>query len=36
MGRGREILTGFLEFLLQNKSELLTGGDKTSGGGDAD
>jgi hypothetical protein len=28
MGRGPEILTGFLEFLLQNKSELLTGGDK--------
>jgi hypothetical protein len=28
MGRGPEILTGFLEFLLQNRSELLTGGDK--------
>jgi len=28
MGRGPEILTGFLEFLAQNKSELLTGGDK--------
>ncbi len=28
MGRGPKILTGFLEFLLQNKSELLTGGDK--------
>lgn len=28
MGRGPEILTGFLEFLLQNRAELLTGGDK--------
>jgi hypothetical protein len=28
MGRGPEILTGFLEFLLQNKAELLTGGDR--------
>jgi hypothetical protein len=28
MGRGPEILTGFLEFLLQNRVELLTGGDK--------
>ena len=26
MGRSRVILTGFLEFLLQNKNELLTGG----------
>jgi hypothetical protein len=28
MGRGPEILSGFLEFLLQNKAELLTGGDQ--------
>jgi hypothetical protein len=28
MGRGPEILSGFLEFLLQNKKELLTGGDQ--------
>jgi hypothetical protein len=28
MGRGPEILSGFLELLSQNKSELLTGGDK--------
>jgi hypothetical protein len=28
MGRGPDILSGFLEFLLQNRAELLTGGDK--------
>lgn len=28
MGRGPDILSGFLEFLLQNRTELLTGGDK--------
>lgn len=28
MGRGPDILGGFLEFLLQNKAQILTGGDK--------
>jgi hypothetical protein len=28
MGRGPDILSGFLEFLLQNRTELLSGGDK--------
>ncbi len=28
MGRGPDILSGFLEFLLQNRTALLSGGDK--------